>query len=564
MLSETAAPRRDLPNRICRFVYVEGPGRIGRIAASLARHLRDSNWVVGVPAIGILLPILGLLAGAAAGGRFASAVLVAQPTGGLTFPGLVAGFGIAILVGLAARPAGLGLLAGFGAAVVVLVGTDASLRWTTRVLEIVLVLFLAGMLTVAIPAIVSTVAGTAGERTGRRSPAFGLGLETVVALLGAVIGAAVFGLAQSLGWRSLSAIRFGSLQLDRFGPTLGDLVSVGPRMIPYALVGAVLGTLGRATIQHLRPQPDPPPLPPQAVPARIASLLFRAIGAATIAMGSIEAQWRAMLIATTVSVFVLGLWGSGLIGRPHWYCRTLNRVPVLLRAAVLVALGFVASWMGVSAYVSVNAPPALALDGLAAPLFISLIAAAALFPPEPRPVPAQDGAPTLPRRGVDPKPTAEHPARWYADPVHPGILRYWNGTRWTDQWQPAEPDRPPNVPTLFEAAASEPVIDQPAGDGNSSVSSGLLLSWPDGSLRVAPDSFTEVSVGRAQECDVVVIGPHVSRHHLTISGGPPWHVQDHSSGGSWVDGERLTVARVEQRLLIRLGSEGDAWIELVP
>jgi len=38
-----------------------------------------------------------------------------------------------------------------------------------------------------------------------------------------------------------------------------------------------------------------------------------------------------------------------------------------------------------------------------------------------------------------PPPTGPTPADWYPDPEHPGQLRYWDGSRWTEHRAPAHP-----------------------------------------------------------------------------------------------------------------------------
>jgi hypothetical protein len=38
--------------------------------------------------------------------------------------------------------------------------------------------------------------------------------------------------------------------------------------------------------------------------------------------------------------------------------------------------------------------------------------------------------------------TSGTPAGWYPDPTRPGTQRYWDGAKWTDHSQPAQPPQP--------------------------------------------------------------------------------------------------------------------------
>jgi uncharacterized protein YbjQ (UPF0145 family) len=44
-----------------------------------------------------------------------------------------------------------------------------------------------------------------------------------------------------------------------------------------------------------------------------------------------------------------------------------------------------------------------------------------------------------------PPPTGPTPADWYPDPEHPGQLRYWDGSQWTDHRSPAQGASPATV-----------------------------------------------------------------------------------------------------------------------
>jgi len=68
------------------------------------------------------------------------------------------------------------------------------------------------------------------------------------------------------------------------------------------------------------------------------------------------------------------------------------------------------------------------------------------------------------------------------------------------------------------------------------------LILPDGSERELEPEFT---VGRADDNDLLLEKPTVSRHHIVVSAeGDRWFVEDCNSGlGTSVGGERLTDRR---------------------
>ncbi len=74
--------------------------------------------------------------------------------------------------------------------------------------------------------------------------------------------------------------------------------------------------------------------------------------------------------------------------------------------------------------------------------------------------------PTIPLDPTDPPPPVT-PANWYPDPSAPGLLRYWDGTRWTDHRQTVTP------------AATATVINNisvPRGGNGSDVALHLILT----------------------------------------------------------------------------------------
>jgi len=68
-----------------------------------------------------------------------------------------------------------------------------------------------------------------------------------------------------------------------------------------------------------------------------------------------------------------------------------------------------------------------------------------------------------------------------------------------------------------------------------------------------------LEIGRAMECDVLFDGSqaNVSRHHASLTRGPLGYVlADHSSNGTWVNGQRIQKAVLESGDVIRLGADG--------
>ncbi|HET9657431.1 MAG TPA: DUF2510 domain-containing protein [Kineosporiaceae bacterium] len=69
---------------------------------------------------------------------------------------------------------------------------------------------------------------------------------------------------------------------------------------------------------------------------------------------------------------------------------------------------------------------------------------------------------------------------WYPDPTHPGLLRWFDGTTWTEQTLPVAPGQPA---ASGQVAAAAPVMSGPAGAplrsgvGLSVVPGGSITPW---------------------------------------------------------------------------------------
>lgn len=78
----------------------------------------------------------------------------------------------------------------------------------------------------------------------------------------------------------------------------------------------------------------------------------------------------------------------------------------------------------------------------------------------------------------------------------------------------------------------------------------------DGRSRVFPASASVV-IGRAEAADIRFDDRRISRRHVEVRfDGSGWVATDYSSGGTWVDGERIQVADLDGTATIRLGPEG--------
>ncbi|WP_340537024.1 FHA domain-containing protein [Nocardioides sp. GXZ039] len=70
----------------------------------------------------------------------------------------------------------------------------------------------------------------------------------------------------------------------------------------------------------------------------------------------------------------------------------------------------------------------------------------------------------------------------------------------------------------------------------------LVVQTPHGQREFDQD---RVAVGRDQYCDIVINDPRVSRHHLSFERqGGVWYVADSSSGGTYLDGQRIATQQL--------------------
>ncbi|HWQ31655.1 MAG TPA: FHA domain-containing protein [Blastocatellia bacterium] len=100
----------------------------------------------------------------------------------------------------------------------------------------------------------------------------------------------------------------------------------------------------------------------------------------------------------------------------------------------------------------------------------------------------------------------------------------------------------------------------PASKGRITVSapeSELSLTFVDGECAGRSNvvlSRQALLVGRGEDCDVVLDGETVSRHHCTISRqGSSFVIQDSSRNGTFVNGERVGQAQLKHGDQIRVG-----------
>ncbi len=83
----------------------------------------------------------------------------------------------------------------------------------------------------------------------------------------------------------------------------------------------------------------------------------------------------------------------------------------------------------------------------------------------------------------------------------------------------------------------------------------LQVSAPDGTERRFPLEGRPISVGRSDECDVVIAEPRASRRHCTFKPlGGGWRVvDDQSSNGTWLGGKPILAARLQAGDEVEIG-----------
>src|ERR1700729_1348206 len=90
--------------------------------------------------------------------------------------------------------------------------------------------------------------------------------------------------------------------------------------------------------------------------------------------------------------------------------------------------------------------------------------------------------------------------------------------------------RPPTADTATESQVLGPTGSLPR----------LVAVWPEGHKTLELLPAGTVVVGRADDADVSIHPPSVSRHHVRIHSGPVFAVEDlGSSNGTFLGGERL-------------------------
>lgn len=75
-----------------------------------------------------------------------------------------------------------------------------------------------------------------------------------------------------------------------------------------------------------------------------------------------------------------------------------------------------------------------------------------------------------------PENNAVSPAGWYADPEADSMLRWWNGTAWTEDRQAAQPAAPVGIPINLPAPASATVVSDAEAAASAPASFGSKVS----------------------------------------------------------------------------------------
>src|SRR5262245_50567402 len=79
----------------------------------------------------------------------------------------------------------------------------------------------------------------------------------------------------------------------------------------------------------------------------------------------------------------------------------------------------------------------------------------------------------------------------------------------------------------------------------------VMATWPGGSVDCDLPSKGEITIGRGEECDLVIPHRSVSRRHAKIHVGPPLRIEDLGSGNGTMVGEQKLPPRT--RTIVRAG-----------
>lgn len=91
----------------------------------------------------------------------------------------------------------------------------------------------------------------------------------------------------------------------------------------------------------------------------------------------------------------------------------------------------------------------------------------------------------------------------------------------------------------------------------------LRVEWGDNSSELEPNQ--SYVIGRGEAADVTVDGSQVSRRHLDVAyENGAWQVEDRSSTGTYLDGERIESATITSPMSLRLGPAGSVVVQLTP
>lgn len=112
---------------------------------------------------------------------------------------------------------------------------------------------------------------------------------------------------------------------------------------------------------------------------------------------------------------------------------------------------------------------------------------------------------------------------------------------------PGDPQRPGGVLRDGDVAGATVVTGET-----------ITVAIGDNSQQFQPGDV--IVIGRESDCNVQSANPTVSRHHARITHTPGgWQIEDqNSSGGTYIDGKRITTAKLVGSTAVILGENGDA------